>query len=107
MAIANLGRVKGESAYETWGKSNPDGTEEEFLESLKGPKGDPGESGASSWAEVSGKPFSSVDGYTLVVEDGTLRVNTTDEASRNDGRPITSAGVHSVVGNIEALLGTI
>lgn len=45
MAIKNLGRVVGLSAYETWLAQGNDGTEEEFLNSLKGEKGDPGEVG--------------------------------------------------------------
>lgn len=50
MAIKNLGRVKGEngkSAYEIWLEQGNTGTEQDFLDSLKGEKGEPGEGGGS------------------------------------------------------------
>ena len=40
-------------------------------------------------------------------ENGRLSVETTDGVSEDNTRPITSAGVYVVVGNIEALLKTI
>lgn len=45
--------------------------------------------------------------HTLTLEDGILSVNTTDRMEQDNTLPITSAGVHAVVGNIEALLKTI
>lgn len=44
---------------------------------------------------------------TLVLESGILRVNTTDKVEADNTLPITSAGVNTVVGNINALLETI
>lgn len=44
---------------------------------------------------------------TLILEDGILRVNTTDVAEKDNTQPITSAGVDSIVGNIGAILDTI
>lgn len=44
---------------------------------------------------------------TLILEDGILRVNTTDVAERDNTLPITSAGVDTIVGNIGAILDTI
>lgn len=44
---------------------------------------------------------------TLILEDGILRVNTTDIAEKDNTQPITSAGVDTVVGNIGAILDTI
>lgn len=44
---------------------------------------------------------------TLILENGLLRVNTTDEVEQDNTRPITSAGVYTTVGNIETLLKTI
>lgn len=44
---------------------------------------------------------------TLVLEDGVLRVNTTDAAMENDTRPITAQGVYSEFSIINALLKTI
>ena len=44
---------------------------------------------------------------TLILQDGVLSVNTTNEVEQDNTLPITSAGVHATVGNIEALLKTI
>lgn len=65
------------------------------------------EGGSSSWNALDDKPFSSIDTTTLKVVNGVLMVNTTDEMTEDDARPITSDGVHTVVGNIEALLEVI
>lgn len=42
-----------------------------------------------------------------LTEDGTLNVVTTDDAEKDNTLPITSAGVHTIVGNIGAILDTI
>lgn len=44
---------------------------------------------------------------TLKLENGVLRVNTTDYVDRNNTLPITSAAVAVQVGNIETILATI
>lgn len=44
---------------------------------------------------------------TLVLKDGILSVNTTNQMDQDNTLPITSAGVFATVGNIEALLKTI
>ena len=64
-------------------------------------------SGGGSWSQISGKPFDTIDGNTLVNRFGTLCVNTTDEAEQDNTRPITSSGVHVICGNINALLQAI
>ena len=64
-------------------------------------------SGGGSWSQISGKPFDTIDGNTLVNRSGTLRVNTTDNAEQDNTRPITSSGVHVICGNINALLQAI
>ncbi len=46
-------------------------------------------------------------GPGLEVVNGTLRVKTTDNFEGDKTLPITAAGVEAVVGNVEALLGTI
>lgn len=61
---------------------------------------------SSDWADVQQKPFSTL-GTGLVVEDGVLRVDTTDVVEADNTKPITSAGVNVVVGNINSLLETI
>ena len=63
--------------------------------------------GGGSWSQISGKPFDTIDGNTLVNRSGTLCVNTTDDAEQDNTRPITSSGVHVICGNINALLQTI
>lgn len=42
-----------------------------------------------------------------LTDDGTLNVKTTDEAETDNTLPITSSGVHTIVGNIGAILDTI
>lgn len=44
---------------------------------------------------------------TLVLENGILSVNTTNDMEQDNTLPITSAGVFATVGNIEVLLKTI
>ena len=63
--------------------------------------------GGGSWNQISGKPFNTIDGNTLVNRSGTLCVNTTDNAEQDNTRPITSSGVHVICGNINALLQAI
>lgn len=48
-----------------------------------------------------------VDGKTLRLQGGVLSVNTTNVAEADNTQPITSAGVNTIVGNIDALLRTI
>lgn len=51
----NLGRVVGESAYEEWIKLGNEGTEQDFLNSLKGPKGDKGDTGEQGPQGIQGE----------------------------------------------------
>ena len=44
---------------------------------------------------------------TLSYENGVLRVNTTNNAEADNTLPMTSAGVHVQLGNIDVLLNTI
>lgn len=46
-------------------------------------------------------------GPTLTLKDGILDVNTADAAEKDNTLPITSAAVHTTVGNIELLLSRI
>lgn len=54
-----------------------------------------------------GEGISFVTDETLKLEDGILSVNTTQDVEQDNTLPITSSGVFTVVGNIEALLKTI
>lgn len=44
---------------------------------------------------------------TLTLKNGVLSVNTADEPEADNTLPITSAAVHTTIGNINALLETI
>lgn len=58
MSSMDLGLVRGESAFETWKKlpGNSGKNEQQFLESLKGAKGDPGQQGAKGEKGDPGAP---------------------------------------------------
>lgn len=65
---------------------------------------------AASLIDVGSGPAGSVDiktNETLILENGILSVNTTNNVEQDNTLPITSAGVFATVGNIEALLKTI
>ena len=53
-----------------------------------------------------GVPFK-IDDTLVWSEDGVLSVNTADTVEKDNTRPITSAAVHTTVGNIEVLLSLI
>lgn len=52
-------------------------------------------------------PAAVIPGNALEMKDGTLNVVTTNEAEEDNTLPITSSGVHTIVGNIGAILDTI
>lgn len=60
---------------------------------------------ASTGSDSSGTSFTTDE--TLKLENGILRVNTTDETASDNTLPITSKGVYGQLGNINALLETI
>ena len=76
-------------------------------ETLHGIVAIPSSVGSVGWNEITDKPFSILDENTLFVENNILKVNTTDNAEADNTRPITSSGVNTIVGNINALLSTI
>ena len=74
MAQVNLGRVVGYSAYEIAVQNGFEGTEAEWLASLKGDTGatgPQGPAGTTEWAGIEDKPFSSI-GDGLMVDHGVL-----------------------------------
>jgi hypothetical protein len=92
----------------------------------KGDKGDKGEKGdkgdaftyddltpeqkaelSGDWEDLNNKPFTAIDNETLIVTNGVLKVNTTDAAEQDNTRPITSSGVHVILGDIETILEAI
>lgn len=60
-----------------------------------------------AYIDIGGLASVDIDRNTLTIENNVLRVNTTNDAEEDNSLPITSAGVHTIVGNIEALLGAI
>ena len=103
--------IPGKSAYEIAVENGFEGTEEEWLESLK--MGDVSEEQIQAAvnkyldenpveAGVKFKPDK-----TLKLEDGILSVNTADKVEEDNTLPVTSAAVYTEVGNINALLATI
>lgn len=70
---------------------------------IKGPKGDNGKDGDGSSDII----YKDDIGSGLKISNGKLCVDTTEEAAADNSKPITSSGVHTVVGNINALLATI
>ena len=79
----------------------------QLQETLHGIVAIPSSVGSANWNEIADKPFSTLDENTLFVENNILKVNTTDNAEADNNRPITSSGVNTIVGNINALLSTI
>lgn len=57
--------------------------------------------------DITGGGTSFEAGNALELADGVLNVKTTDTAEEDNTLPITSAGVHTIVGNIGAILDTI
>ena len=85
---------KGDSAYEVAVKNGYEGTQAEWLESLK--------------AKITADEINLKTDHTLKInEAGALGVNTAKEPEKDNTLPITAAAVHTTVGNIEVLLGTI
>lgn len=69
--------------------------------------GSGGGGGVTYWSSVREKPFETLDSQTLVVNEGVLAVNTTNDVENGGARPVTAAGVNVVVGNINVLLSQI
>lgn len=65
-----------------------------------------GGSGASSWSELTDKPFDTI-GDNLKIVGRALTVDTAPNVQQDNTKPITSAAVYTEVGNINALLALI
>lgn len=76
---------------------------EEQLESLKGPVGPQGPQGEKG---DTGE-FIVGNGLQINEDTGAIEVVTTNDAEQDNTLPITSAGVHTIVGNIDVLLSLI
>lgn len=70
MAVKNLGRIVGLSAYEVWLEQGGTGTEQDYLNSLKGEKGEQGIQGEAGYTPIKGVDYfdgtDGKDGYTPV-----------------------------------------
>lgn len=75
---------------------------EERIEALEAGGG----GGASSWSELTDKPFATL-GAGLKVVGNALTVDTADAVEEDNTKPVTSAAVYVEIGNIEALMRTI
>ena len=62
--------------------------------------------GTTAWNDIKEKPFGEI-GEGLKVDGGKLTVDTTDKIEQGNIKPVTSATVYTVVGNINALLASI
>ena len=63
---------------------------------------------ATSWNDLNDKPFQTLSADAFLVDtSGKLNIYTTNDAEQDNTKPITSAGVYTVVGNIDALLKVI
>lgn len=62
--------------------------------------------GASSWDQLTNKPFVSV-GSGLKVENDILKVDVINEVQADNTQPITSGAVYTEIGNIDALMSII
>ena len=103
---------EGKSAYEIWLDLGNEGTEQEYLASLKGDKGDKGDTGepGSSFLPVaSGDVIGGIMvGENLKIdENGVLSVDTAAAVEQDNTRPVTSAAVHMELGNVEVLLAAL
>lgn len=122
MAIYNLGRIDGLSAYEVWLENGNEGTEEEFLSSLNGKDGSQGPAGADGFSPTAiveqtdtGAKITITDknGTTTATvnhgKDGTGGSITLDTAMSDTSEnavqnKVIKAYVDEVVGDIESLL---
>lgn len=110
----------GYSAYEIARIHGFEGTEEEWLQSLVGADGKSAyelavENGFKGTEEEwlgsfgAGSDIVIGNGLKQTFEDGktVLSIETTDSLDGNKSLPITAGAVETIVGNIDALLGTI
>lgn len=90
-AIGAISGKDGKSAYEIAVEYGFEGTEEEWLESLKGTDGS----------------VIYTEGSNISIVDNVISVITADAPEQDNTKPITSAAVHTQIGNIQVLLETI
>ena len=65
------------------------------------------EASVTEWRMLRNKPFEAIDTNAFEVTNGVITVKTTDDAVEGGTLPITSSGVHTIVGNIDTLLSLI
>lgn len=116
MAEKNLGRVVGLSAYEVAKQQGFDGSETEWLSSLKGDKGDTGAPGAQGVTGATGAPGATItdisrtsgngapgttDTYTITMSDGTKQTFTVYNGADGKGAGDMTALVYDPQGKKE------
>ena len=102
MAIYNLGRIDGLSAYEVWLENGNEGTEEEFLASLKGEQGETGPQGPQGKQGPQGPQGPAGEGGSITLD--TAMSDTSENAVQNK---VIKAYVDGLVGDIETLLSEV
>lgn len=136
--VLDLGKVRGETgtgAFEAWLERNPEGSFEEFLETIKGEKGDKGDPGAPGMSEESVREI--VEGYSYAKATDLLAyVKAADAAKKyaladalakvaknlegkqdaltfddktvpESKNPVTSGGLHSQFQQVEAWIADL
>ena len=112
-AEADCGAVCGASAYDIWLAQGNTGTEQDFLDSLKGPKGDDGEDATITgiewkgvWSANPATPYVNNNavqsqGSSWILVDSTAGNATTDPAADTTGRwdELALAGLQGPPGN--------
>lgn len=108
MAIYNLGRIDGLSAYEVWLENGNEGTEEEFLASLKGEKGEKGDKGDTGEQGPQG-PQGEQGPQGPAGEGGSITLDTemSDTSESAVQNKVIKAYVDGLVGDIETLLSEV
>ena len=101
--VADIGKLKGDLDLKV---PNTDYAPEEKNDAMTQPVGK--DANGKLWtAPVSGGNVDFKTNETLTLKDGILSVNTTDQMVQDNTLPITSAGVYTIVGNIEVLVKNI
>ena len=102
------------TAYGIAVKHGYEGTEEEWLDTLVGQRGPEGPPPSDTRIAAAVEKWMAenpggiqTDDTLKVGADGRLGVNATNEVEKDNTLPVTSAGVYTVVGNIESLLEAI
>lgn len=96
--VVSISEIEGGHSVAITDKDHPEGQTFDVMDGQGG--------GASSWSDLTDKPFTTIGGNLKVV-GGALTVDTAEAVEEDNTKPITSAAVYTEVGNIAALLAAI